>query len=330
MPLKPRFPRKLVPRRLPKTTPVTVCINAIGDNHEAIVSCVDTRISAGMTSYDPVVGRKMCGFRGWTILSSGTLAEAESLIDAFQDLLGNAQDNDPPTVQRCLEEALRIELPRFSAARFLAPYGLDMPTFLSSRASFTEETWNELSRQMFEYSETYDVELLVSGWGGRQEAFSGSQRPSGYIFAANRNGVTSHSDEGFFVSGSGGDAAHSILSFFNQQPHMTLAQTVYYVAAAKFMSERTAFVGPSTILRVARRRGEGDWRGFFIHPREVAEIRRVWERTGQPRMHITAEVAVVELLSRHESGQRVSNEHIAYVARRETRRSPSRRSEPEQ
>lgn len=327
MPLKPRFP-KLIPRRLPKT-PVTVCINAIGDDHEAIVSCVDTRISTAVTSYDPLVGRKICGFRGWTILSSGTLAQAESLIDTFQDHLGNAQDNDPPTVQRCLEAALRIELPRFSAARFLAPYGLDMPTFLSSRASFTEERWNELSRQMFEYSDSYDVELLVSGWGARQEAFSGPQRPSGYILAANRNGVISHSDEGFFVSGSGADAAHSILSFFNQQPHMTLAQTLYHVAAAKFMSERTAFVGPFTILRVARRSGDGDWRGFFIQPDEVAEIRRVWERTGQPRMHVAAEAAVVDLLSRHESGQRVSADHIVYVARREIRRSTSRRSERE-
>ena len=88
---------------------MTVCINAIGDNHEAIVSCVD-RISTATTSFDPLVGRKICGFRGWTTLSSGTVAYAESLIGRFQDHLGRAQENDP-TVQRCLEQALNDELP---------------------------------------------------------------------------------------------------------------------------------------------------------------------------------------------------------------------------
>jgi hypothetical protein len=307
---------------------MTVCINAIGDNHEAIVSCVDTRISTATTSFDPAVGRKICGFRGWTTLSSGTVAYAESLIDRFQDHLGRAQDNDPPTIQRCLELALNDELPRFSAARLLAPYGLDMASFLASRHSFTEERWNELHRQIFEYSESYDVELLVSGWGQTQEAFTGEGRASGYIFSVDRYGVTSHSDEGFFTSGSGKEAAHSVLSFFNHEPRLTLAQTVYHVAAAKFMAERTAGVGPSTVMRVARRVGTGHWRGYFIQPNEILEIHEVWRKYGSPRMPVSAEAKVVELLSRHETPQQVTTEHLVYVTRRSSRRSLSRKSEP--
>jgi hypothetical protein len=295
---------------------MTVCIAAIGDDHEAIVSCVDTRISTATTSLDPVVGRKLCGFRGWTILSSGTVMYAEALVDAFQDNLGRAQDNDPPTVQRCLEAALIAELPRYSAARFLAPYGLDMPTFLSSGNSFTEERWNELNRQIFEFSDTYDVELLVSGWGGTQEGFTDGQHPSGCIFSASRYGVTSHGDEGFYACGSGNEAAHSMLSFFNQEPRLTLAHTVYHVAAAKFMSERTAGVGPSTLIRIARRTGDGDWRGYFIQPDELRAIRSLWERYGSPRLPRSAETRVIEILAAHEP-QRGTAEQMFRMARRQ-------------
>src|ERR1700756_5472598 len=77
----------------------SVCIAAATDDHEAIVSCVDTRVSTATTSFDPVVGRKICGFRGWTTLTSGTLSDADALIDRFQELLSQTPNNDPPVVQ---------------------------------------------------------------------------------------------------------------------------------------------------------------------------------------------------------------------------------------
>ena len=126
---------------------MTVCIAAIADNHDAIVSCVDTRVSTSVTSFDPLIGGKKLGSRGWTVLSSGTFSYAESLLDAFCAHMSEAADNNFPTVKNCLETVLRTELPKFSAARYLTPYGLDMPTFLGSRPKgFTDERWNELSR----------------------------------------------------------------------------------------------------------------------------------------------------------------------------------------
>src|ERR1700746_4068366 len=103
---------------------MTVAIAAIADRHEAIVSCVDTRVSTDVTSFDPIVGRKICGMRGWTILSSGTTSDAESLVDAFEALLRKAQDNDPPTVKSLLEKALLEELQKYNAAKYLVPYGI--------------------------------------------------------------------------------------------------------------------------------------------------------------------------------------------------------------
>ena len=66
------------------------------------------------------MGRKMCGARGWTILTSGTLSYATRIVDNFIRLLREAPDNDPPTVEAILETSLRTEMPRFLAERYLA------------------------------------------------------------------------------------------------------------------------------------------------------------------------------------------------------------------
>jgi hypothetical protein len=276
---------------------VTVCISAIADRHEAIVSCVDTRVSTAITSFDPLVGGKMSGAKGWTILSSGTFSYSELLLDTFHAEMNRASDNDPPTLQRCLEAALLAELPKFGAAKHLAPYGLDMPGFLASRSKFTDERWNELSRLISDHSDYYDVEMIVSGWGAEQEA---SPSPGACIFSVDRNGVLPHSNVGFYACGSGKEIAHSILSFFNQQPHMTLAETIYHVAAAKFMSERTGGVGPVTLMRVSVRTGAAKdaWKGYFIQPEELCEIHELWLKHTAPRIPPEAEDRIVAILGK--------------------------------
>ena len=298
------------PKRLPRSNRVTVCIAAIADRDEAIVSCVDTRLSTTQTSIDLIVGRKMCGMRGWTMLSSGTTCYAEALVDTFQALLQRADDNDPPTIERLLEIAIVTELMKFGAARHLAPYGIDMPTFLSSGTDkFSDERRNELSRLIAEHSDTYDVELIVSGWGQTQESFGPTRGPSACIYSVSRAGVLPHSDDGFHTCGIGRETAHAVLSYFSLERHMTLAEAIYRVAAAKFMSERTDGVGPNTLMHIATRCGEGEWHGYYIQPSEIAQIRAVWDASGAPRMTDEAEDILVKILSRH-GPQHVRHEHM--------------------
>ena len=246
-----------------------------------------------------------------------TTCYAESLVDTFQGLLKKAPDNDPPTVQSLLEKALLTELPKFNAAKYLAPYGLEMAEFLSTRENFTDERWNELSRAILDHSDKYDVELIVAGWGETQEQFAGREQQAGAcIFSVDKEGVTPHSDDGFYACGSGKYVAHAILSFFNCEPHMTLAEAVYYVAAAKFMSERTEGVGPNTVLRVAKRLGEGEWRGYFIQPDEIEKIREIWKSGGAPRMPRDAEDALVSIIGKHQGSQHVSIDHMVRAINR--------------
>jgi hypothetical protein len=310
---------------------VTVCISAIADRHEAIVSCVDTRVSTAITSFDPLVGGKMSGAKGWTVLSSGTFSYAELLLDAFHAEMNRAVDNDPPSVHGCLQAALLTELPKFGAAKHLAPYGLDMPGFLDSRSKFTDERWNELSRLISDHSDYYDVEMIVSGWGAEQEA---STSPGACIFSVDRSGVVPHSNVGFYACGSGKEIAHSILSFFNQQPHMTLAETIYHVAAAKFMSERTGGVGPITLMRVALRTGgvKDAWNGYFIQPEELREIRELWLTHDAPQIPPGAEDRIVAILAKR-GKLHVTQDHMARRVQDSIERAKQadhHRSEPKQ
>jgi hypothetical protein len=286
-------------RRWPRRAPVTVCIAATADHGERVVLTCDTRVSTATTSLDPVVGRKMMGVRGWTALVSGSLCYAESLLDTIMDLMQHASDNDPPTVRDCLQRALLIELPRYSAARYLTPYGIDMPTFLGSGSTmFTNERKDELGRLILEYSDTYDVELIMCGWGVTQEqmVYAAGSGPDPCIYSVSRDGVTTHADEGFYTCGLGKESAHSILSFFNCQSHMALAEVVYYAAGAKFMSERTAGVGPNTLIRIAERTGRGDWRGYFLQEPAIRELRRLWTN-GAPRLPRSAIRRIRQLLN---------------------------------
>ena len=319
---------------------MTICIAAIADRHEAIVSCVDTRISTELTTYDPIVGRKICGMRGWTMLTSGTTCYSESLVDAFQALLSKANDNDPPAVKNMLEDALRSELANYGAAKYLAPYGLNMQTFLASRAAgatvgFSDEIWGELSRLILDYSDNYDAELIVSGWGETQEKFVGTGAQAGaHIFRVSRDGATSHSDDGFYACGSGAVTAHSILAHFNHEPHAPLAHSIYHVAVAKFMAERTGTVGPNTVMRISTRTGQGNWRGYFIQPSEVDDIRAIWSENYALKISPRIEDAMVEIIAKHQKSQVVTEDHtfrkINEAYEQEATRLASQKSEPKQ
>jgi hypothetical protein len=315
-----------------RINPVTVCITAIADSHAALVSCVDTRISTSTTSFDQEAGTKIRGILGWTVLNAGTVSLCQSLIHSFGNSLAKATDDYPPTVKKCLEGALRIELPKFCAEKYLSPFGLDMGGFLKERASFTDAAWNELYRSILDFADRYDVQLLVSGWGSKKpDEPPEDYRVSAEILCTDRDGVCSHSDEGFWACGSGADVAHSVLSFFNQEPHMTIARTIYQVASAKFMSERTSGVGPDTRIRVCTRAGPGEWGGYWIQPDETIKIRRMWEKHGAPRSPGRVEDEIIAMLSKH-GPQRLSTEHMVRTFNKHARgskRSASEKSAPE-
>ncbi|MGB8732643.1 MAG: hypothetical protein WCC99_15460, partial [Candidatus Sulfotelmatobacter sp.] len=78
--------------------------------------------------------------------------------------------------------------------------------------------------------------------------------------------------------------AHSILSAFGQEPRMTLAQTVYHVACAKFMAERAAGVGEGTVMHIGLRLAESNDKkgGYFIQFNEMDQLRELCRAYVEP------------------------------------------------
>lgn len=289
---------------------MTVCISAAAEKDDVIISCVDTMVSDVQSTTELLVGPKFSGLRDWIVLASGTLCHSEALTDTLYALLEEAKDNEPPTMRTLLATAIEVELPRFLSAAYLTPYGIDMPTFLNRKkiANFTEERWNEIHRAMADYSQQYDVELTVTGWGKTQTDQAGEGQSRVTIYSASRYGVTMHSDEGYYTSGSGAPAARSILSFFNYERHFTLPRALYCVAAAKFMAERSAGVGKNTLLHVWPRSSS---RGYFIQLDELARIREIWESSGKPQIPTKAEDICLDILAKHQTAVHVSFDQMS-------------------
>lgn len=290
---------------------MTICIAAIADDHESIISCVDTKVSAVSASSEPAVGMKIRGLRGWTMLSSGTTCYSERFIAEFRRLLRDAPDNEPDTVRNILEKVRASEITKFCEEKYLTPFGLKMPEFLTSTTGALPA---DLSRSILDYSDQYDVEIIVSGWGDKEANHvleNEKVRSIANIFSVGRDGVLTHGDDGFHTAGSGKWAAQSTLMFFNYESRLSLPQQIYFVAAAKLMAERDGHVGRvNTIMRVAHRVGSGEWSGFFVKRSHFDAIRRTWEEMGAPRMPERAEDEIVGFVKEYQGSVRTSAEYM--------------------
>jgi hypothetical protein len=97
-----------------------------------------------------------------------------------------------------------------------------------------------------------------------------------------REGLASHALDGIAAIGSGADVAMSTMLVLGQNRGMTLEETLYSVASAKFAAERCEGVGRTTTMFVSWKRTESDPEksrgGNFVHPPQVDEIK---ESVGQ-------------------------------------------------
>jgi hypothetical protein len=213
---------------------------------------------------------------------SGTLGHVDLLVDALSREMLSASDNDPKTIKALLEKVHREELGSWSASRHLAPFGVDMPTFLSTGKSFPAQVQSDLSRSIALGAEEYDAEIIVCGWGATASRLAREKksRPYPYIFSADYQGVQLHKTAGLYACGSGAGAAMSTLYFHNCRPGMDVASVIYCVATAKFMAEKTLGVGPNTVMFTMKRTG-----GVVpVMPDYLEEIRQLWIREGAPRI----------------------------------------------
>lgn len=285
--------------RLPERK-LTVCIAANANHGEYLVCAADTMVASGIATTDPMA-TKIHLFNGWAIMLSGTLGQVDALVDSLEREITNEADNEPKTIRNLLEKVHKEEIGSWSAGRWLSPFGLDMPTFLSSGKSLPESVQSDLSRNIAQGADGYDAEIMVCGWGSNAEklARQGTSKLYPCIFSVDYRGIQLHKTAGLYACGSGSAAAMSTLYFHDCGPGNSLSAVIYSVAAAKFMAEKTLGVGPNTAMIVLKRTG-----GFIGIPSDqVRLIRQEWEEHGAPRKPHSAIHLINKLLENKVKGE---------------------------
>ena len=258
-------------KRLPgRRKAVTICIAAACENSHFIVCVCDMMLSTPTMKVDAAI-IKIKKLGRWTALFAGQSGDADLVMDDLQaELLGIGVKSQ---LRDVAIKAYNRRFGEFSAGRWLAPYGIDMPTFLrDGKKLLTVATFNGLCRQIADDASNFNLEMLLCGWlPGEFTA---------QIVSMNHDGIYSHTLDGFAAIGSGAEAAKTSLMFQGYAIDLRLARVIGQVCIAKFMAEYSDGVGKITLLSVVSNQEEHH---FTLQPYEIERLRDFWKAAGQPR-----------------------------------------------
>jgi ATP-dependent protease HslVU (ClpYQ) peptidase subunit len=209
---------------------------------------------------------------------AGQLTNSDLIMDGIRE---DFAAEDKGNIKAIVRRAYRKRFAQWSADRFLSQYDLDMKEFTTKGVeTFGEARFGELSRAIDQDAANYQEQVLVVGWE--------KERKIPLIFSVSRDGLASHALDGIAAIGSGADVAISTMLVLEQSRHMTLEETIYSVAAAKFAAENCEGVGKKTTMFISWKRTDDDPKGRpagnFVQPEDLEELRRMWERHGKPRI----------------------------------------------
>lgn len=257
-------------QRPKRKAPLTICIAAAANQGHMAVTASDMMLS--MPTMKAESGTmKFRKIGQWVVMFAGETGDADLVMDELTGGLLAITSVDQ--LKEAVIGAYNKRFGEFSAGRWLAPFGLDMPTFLRDGSkSFSQPTFNNLCQQIAEDANNFTLQILLCGWipgdfGAR-------------IYTMDRDGFHSHGIQGFAAIGSGQEAAITSLMFQSYTQHSTHPRVIAQVCIAKFMAEYTDGVGRTTIVWVI---SHDDKYQFFVQPYEVERIRDFWTKAGMPR-----------------------------------------------
>jgi hypothetical protein len=248
---------------------MTVAIAAVAERGTSIIFAMDQMMSIGIKTADlPFVTKGHLVHKRWFALYAGDVTHVPPILQKVKTALSGMPDPGLGDVSGAFVRLYRAERERLVVQAILSPFGLDMPTFISSLSTSQNTELVEMKRKIQDFD--FDVEFLVGGFGPDRNA---------HIFTVAPPGFESHYDSvGFWSIGSGAEASLSSLMFRRLHVVLPLKQTVYHVTEAKFMSEFAMGVGKGTfVVRVT-----ADGKVGVLFPPEVEHVRKLWESEGQP------------------------------------------------
>ncbi len=254
--------------------PVTVCIAAICDSENRIVTATDLMISTGETSGDDIGLKQQLVFHpDWILMFAG---DDLSYITPICDLAEKSIDRDKPVTVWDIEDILVSSYQdirkKTCERRFLSPFGLNMESFLrDGKKIFTEADFSSLMFQISRFD--LGCQFLVAGFHMRKKL--------PYIFTVSNPGSAEYYDKvGFWAIGSGQRSALSSLFFKEYNIFNKLNLAIYTVYEAKLMAEKALGVGRGTLMTILEPNGKD----LMLFEPQLKTVRTKWKNEGSPKL----------------------------------------------
>jgi hypothetical protein len=281
---------------------MTVCIAAASEGGRKIVTATDGLLTgSGVTSDLPIA--KCYWFGPWQLLWAGSSGDVGSILEEFRTVLSE----EPARIKRehikgAISEAYSRFITKVSTYPVLSPWNMSVDYFTKhGRREFGTVVFQRMAGQIAENQARLDSSILLVGWG--------KAKASALIFEINSSAFASHDLGGAFEAiGSGKDIARSYLLLLGQTRDSSLSETLYNVAAAKFMAEKSQgqFVGETTTMHVSWKSESDDPErpaGNFLEMNEVDALRKIWEEHGRPRTPSAGRSRGMEIAQRITGGK---------------------------
>lgn len=279
---------------------MTVCIATMCEGGSRVVAATDGGLTLGGVSADILVPGKMLWFNDWLFLWAGEPGNIDLVLENIRQVARIDKT-------RLAREKIQVTV-RSAFKAFVADWSVDyvLPSYNMSIEEFKDKGQEIFGRQKAAaYADKMDYgvtaylldQLLVVGWGKMKN----SARL--YEIAATRR--ASHALAGSAAIGSGAEIALSTLMMLGQSRDSSLEDTIYAVAAAKFMAENSEpedSVRKSTAMFITHKRTPQDEphkpAGYFIEEDDVKAVRALWEEHGRPRIPVEALPPIMDIIKR--------------------------------
>jgi 20S proteasome alpha/beta subunit len=233
---------------------MTVCIagmftwkyDAAGkDVGKAVITASDRQITAGDVEYEP--NQLKIGFltpRVMIMIAGAYPLHSEALIRTQRRLV-ETNEVDPGEIAELYASFLRQIRARHASNIYLAPFGLDLESYVAKQGDLNAELNNELANQLLQYKGESTEAILV-----------GSDDKAAYIYVVDEQlRVTCHNDVGFAAIGIGASHAKSALMQARYANNFLYPTALAIIYNAKKTAEIAPGVGLATDLYLVTRTG---------------------------------------------------------------------------
>ena len=263
---------------------MTLCVAAISRKENKIVTVSDFLLSTDWDSSEsPAMKIAKTGFKNrWRVMFAGDPSTFIKVNTKATSLLAGTKESTKD-IMAAFQDAFQDTLKSEIEGAKLSRYGMTRKQFLEKgRQNFGKEEFLRILREV--QSIGLETEFLVAG-------FDDNEEPS-LVSIDDDSGTPYIRDlSSYHAIGSGAPLAEaSLMGTFNT--HASVSDIVYRLSEAKFLSERSPFVGESTFVTVFGLKNY--WNAIL--PPEMEKIKKLWKEKGIPPIPVGASKLITENL----------------------------------